>query len=87
VPETTRTTFKEDLMSDAVSLTELDGQHVELLPARTVLSMFSATQGGAGGSATNGADAIGTPSIKLFDIPLLPGDSNAKGGAGSSADG
>jgi len=28
-------------MSDTVSFPELDRQHVELLPARTVLSMFS----------------------------------------------
>ena len=27
-------------MSDALSFAEMDGQHVELLPARTVLSMF-----------------------------------------------
>jgi hypothetical protein len=36
-------------MSDALSFAEIDGQHVELLPARTVLSMFSA--GGSGGSS------------------------------------
>jgi len=29
-------------MSATVSFAEFDGQHVELLPARTVLSMFSA---------------------------------------------
>ncbi|MGH3683701.1 MAG: hypothetical protein ACRDRU_09935 [Pseudonocardiaceae bacterium] len=28
-------------MSDALSFTEIVGQHVELLPARTVLSMFT----------------------------------------------
>lgn len=27
-------------MSDALSLAEIDGQHVELLPARTVLSLY-----------------------------------------------
>ncbi len=32
-------------MSDTVSFAELDRQHVELLPARTALSMFNA-QGG-----------------------------------------
>ncbi|HZS21263.1 MAG: hypothetical protein JO296_18785 [Pseudonocardiales bacterium] len=30
-------------MYDALSFAEIDGQHVELLPARTVLSMFSLT--------------------------------------------
>ena len=34
-------------MSDTVSFAELDGQHVQLLPARTVLSMFS-QEGGLG---------------------------------------
>jgi hypothetical protein len=28
-------------MSDSMSCAEIDGQHVELLPARTVLSLFS----------------------------------------------
>ncbi|MGH3901959.1 MAG: hypothetical protein ACRDTA_27645 [Pseudonocardiaceae bacterium] len=32
-------------MSDAMNLAELDGQHAELLAARTVLSMFSAQVG------------------------------------------
>jgi hypothetical protein len=40
-------------MSDAVSCTEFDDQHVELLAARTVLSMFF-SGGGAGGSASDG---------------------------------
>jgi hypothetical protein len=43
-------------MSDTVSSAELDGQHVELLPARTVLSMFSA---GDGGIASDGTPGIG----------------------------
>jgi hypothetical protein len=30
-------------MSDTLSFTELEGQHVELLPAGTVLSLFSFT--------------------------------------------
>jgi hypothetical protein len=44
---------EEDLMSDALSFVEIDGQHVELLPARTVLSMFNAA-GPRGGDAGNG---------------------------------
>jgi hypothetical protein len=32
-------------MSDALSFSEMDGQHVELLPARTVLSMFHLDDG------------------------------------------
>ena len=43
-------------MSDALSFAEIDGQHVELLPARTVLSMFSLDGGGANtsGGCENG---------------------------------
>jgi hypothetical protein len=37
-------------MSDALSFAEIDGQHVELLPARTVLSMC----GGCTGTSTTG---------------------------------
>jgi hypothetical protein len=37
-------------MSDALSFIEIDGHHVELLPARTVLSLFSAGGGGRGGN-------------------------------------
>lgn len=45
-------------MFDALSFVELYGQHVELLPARTVLSMFitggdpSSSDGGRGGSGS-----------------------------------
>jgi hypothetical protein len=34
-------------MSD-LTFVQIDGQHVELLPARTVLSMFAIGQGGQG---------------------------------------
>lgn len=49
-------------MSDALSFTEVDGQHLELLPAGTVLSLLrtggrggNGGVGGAGGSANGGA--------------------------------
>jgi hypothetical protein len=41
-------------MSDALSFAEIDVQHVELLPARTVLSMFSLSGGSRAGDAGNG---------------------------------
>jgi hypothetical protein len=44
-------------MSDALSFVELAWQHVELLPARTVMSLFS-TGGDAG---TPGASGQGIP--------------------------
>jgi hypothetical protein len=77
--------LQEDSMSDTVSSTELDGQHVELLPARTVLSMFSA--GNDGGIGENGADAVGKLGINVLGIPLIPGGGNAVGSAGGNADG
>ncbi|HEX6402585.1 MAG TPA: hypothetical protein VF003_05405 [Pseudonocardiaceae bacterium] len=41
-------------MSRALSFAEIDGQHVELLPARTVLSLFSA--GGDGSNTVVGGN-------------------------------
>ncbi|HEY6421661.1 MAG TPA: hypothetical protein VIY28_00155 [Pseudonocardiaceae bacterium] len=53
-PRPLGTTFpSEDLMSDAMSFVEIDGQRVEPLPARTVLSLFSAG-GGRGGTGRGG---------------------------------
>ena len=50
-------------MSDTLSFAEIDGQHVELLPARTVLSLVSACGcdhgshgGGGGGNAGDGGN-------------------------------
>lgn len=47
-----------DSMSAAQNISELDGQNAELLPARTLLSVFgqdiSGTTGGATGSVSNG---------------------------------
>jgi hypothetical protein len=49
-------------MSDSLSIAELEAQHVELLPARIVLTLFSISgganvggngQGAVGGVATN----------------------------------
>ncbi|MDQ4102676.1 MAG: hypothetical protein M3186_02765 [Actinomycetota bacterium] len=72
-------------MSDTVSPTELDGQHAELLPARTVLSMFSTgSDGGVGG---NGENAVGKLGVNVLGVPLIPGGGNATGGAGQSANG
>ncbi|MGH3833617.1 MAG: hypothetical protein ACRDRS_24805 [Pseudonocardiaceae bacterium] len=74
-------------MSDALSFTELAGQHVELLPARTVLSTFVQGTNGA-----NGADSVGTIGLggvpivgKMF--PLLSGAGNAVGSPGGNANG
>ncbi len=79
-------------MSDAVSFVEIDGQHVELLPARTVLSMFAlgggGGNGGAGGAGGHGSGGIG---VNLLDIDLLGDQVNSAGdgvgGHGGSANG
>lgn len=86
-------------MSDVLSFAEVDGQRVELLPARTVLSLFTAgpagpvdTSGAAGGgpaAATYAAGAGGDGSGKAaFFNPVfyVEGDvTNAlTGGAGGA---
>jgi hypothetical protein len=75
-------------MSDALSFVEIDGQHVELLPARTVMSMFSldggdggnggAAQGGLGVNLLAGIGVLGTGTASAAD---------AGGGAGGDANG
>ena len=84
-------------MSVALSLAEIDAQHVELLPARTVLSLFSvggcgygkgpAGGGGDGGVGGTGQGGIG---INLLNINWANQTNIAGsgfGGAGGSADG
>jgi hypothetical protein len=86
-------------MCDALSFVEVEGQHVELLPARTVLSMFTAGgprggdagNGGNGGYGGEGGDAKGKAA--LFDNWFYTeGDvynnvTGATGGTGGAADG
>jgi hypothetical protein len=89
-------------MSDAVSFAEIAGQHVELLPARTVLSMFSAgcgceghgsSHGGGGDGGVGGAGGKGTGGIGLniLNIDVLGDQTNSAadgiGGNGGSANG
>jgi hypothetical protein len=44
-------------MSDSLSSTEIEAQHVELLPARIVLTLFSISSGANVGG--NGQSAVG----------------------------
>ena len=48
-------------MPDPMSFAELAEQHVELLPARTVLSLWRAGAGPPGEPGTPGADGQGMP--------------------------
>ncbi|MEO7195754.1 MAG: hypothetical protein ABIZ05_13215 [Pseudonocardiaceae bacterium] len=71
-------------MSDALSFTEIDGQHVELLPARTVMSLFAAggdthNAGGAGGQGRGGLGVV----VSVIPVTLFGDQVNSAGnGAG-----
>jgi hypothetical protein len=85
-------------MSDSLSVSEIDVQYAELLPARTVLSLVGVAKtdgsfqcGGNGGHGGNGGDARGGIGVNALNIILYPEQynfaGNAFGGAGGSADG
>jgi hypothetical protein len=65
-------------MPAVLSFVELDAQHVELLPARTVLSMFST---GDGGTGTNGSNSTGGWELNLLNrkFTLIPGTPGVDG--------
>lgn len=60
-------------MPEALSAPEISRQYAELLPARTVLSLFSATGPGANGTA-NSAD--GSTPTTLLSVPIFPNQTN-----------
>ena len=80
-------------MSDAVSFAEIDGQHAELLPARTVMSVFSTGgstgRGGNGGGGGKGGVGRGGLGINLINLNLFGDQTNSAGdgvgGAGGSS--
>lgn len=74
-------------MPDSLSSIEIDGQHAELLPARTVLSMINKAHGSC--HAGHGGNAYGGIGVNLLNLNLLGHDqinsaANAIGGAGGS---
>jgi hypothetical protein len=79
-------------MSDALSFAEIDGQYVELLPARTVMSMFvvrgGGGDGGKGGPGGKGAGGIG---LNVLNIDVIGDQTNSAadgvGGHGGNAHG
>jgi hypothetical protein len=78
-------------MFDAVSFVEIDSQHVELLPARTVMSLLHAG-GGDGGKGGAGGSAQGGLGINILSGIGILGTGTASagdafGGNGGSADG
>lgn len=75
-------------MSNTVDFDELDGQHVELLPARTVLSVFSAQipVGDADSTTTsNGPNSGGDAGALVTGVTGIGGMNS--GDAGSNTDG
>lgn len=55
-------------MSDALSFTEIDRQHIELLPARTVMSMLRSAPSGDSGATQGGTAPAGGP---LKNVPFF----------------
>jgi hypothetical protein len=73
-------------MPDALNLAEIDGQRVELLPARTVLSLF--VSDGTPGSPGDGSDGRGAGSTIINDgngYTLYETHGIGTGGAGGTA--
>ncbi|MGH3515304.1 MAG: hypothetical protein ACRDQI_03340 [Pseudonocardiaceae bacterium] len=74
-------------MSDALSSAELDAQRVELLPSRTVLSLFSAAgRGGNGGLGAPGGVGRGGLGANLINANIL-GDQTNLAGSGVGGEG
>jgi hypothetical protein len=67
-------------MSDALSFVEIEGQHVELLPARTVLSMIT-------GATGTGTAPAGTGTAPAGGAGGAAGDAGAGGAGGASPGG
>jgi hypothetical protein len=83
-------------MSDALSFAEINGQHVELLPARTVMSLLrtggeNGGRGGNGGHGGNGGKGHGGLGLNVLNIDAFGDQTNSAGdgtgGDGGSADG
>ncbi len=73
-------------MPDAMSVAELNGQHIELLPTRIVLSLLSAVDLGTDGApGVPGTPGTGTPGPGSW-LPIdVPSSSAGSGGAGGPA--
>ena len=67
-------------MFDALSFAEIDGQHVELLPARTVLSLFATGGSRNGGSGGPGGSAQGGVGVNVLSGLGVLGTGSASGG-------
>ena len=74
-------------MSDTLTFAELDEQHVELLPPRTVMSMFMfPSHHSHGGSEHGGGNGQGGLGLNLLNVNLLGHQTNSAGdGVGGSS--
>jgi hypothetical protein len=66
-------------MFDALSFAEIDRQHVDLLPARTVMSLFSMGGGGGKGNCNVGNGSFnggGLIAVLNDAVPILNNDLN-----------
>jgi hypothetical protein len=57
-------------MLEALSATDIDRQHLELLPARTVMSIFMTDKGTAGSSGNDTNSSSGGASDNIFTAAL-----------------
>jgi hypothetical protein len=71
-------------MSDKLSFAELDAQHVELLPARTVLSLMFSASGGSRGDTSHGGNGGAAVAVNAGNINFGGNQNNV---ALASADG
>ena len=84
------TAHKGDLMSYALSSAEIDGQRMELLPARTVLSLFytCGCEGGGGhGGGGHGGGGHGDGGHSWYGGDGRGGDGGAGGNGGNGRGG
>jgi hypothetical protein len=58
-------------MSETLSITEIEGQHVELLPARTVLSVFLTDGGSVCPASSQAGGGAGLGGNSQGQIPIL----------------
>ncbi len=63
-------------MSEALSSAEINRQRAELLPARTVLSLFSAKGAGGKGTGGTGTGAGGSSPIIILPVAVFPNQTN-----------
>jgi hypothetical protein len=74
-------------MPDALSFGEIDGLPVELLPTRTLLSLFSAGGRGGNGGNDSGGNALFNMMSDALGHQLNSAGSGVGGAAGSASAG